>query len=69
MTTLQRHMSQYDIESHGWVDQEGNVNERFKTVEQGASTSVWAATSAALSGKGGCYLEDCGIAVVAQAKP
>ncbi|MFT6017175.1 MAG: NAD(P)-dependent dehydrogenase (short-subunit alcohol dehydrogenase family) [Patiriisocius sp.] len=69
MTTLQRHMSQDDIESRGWVDQQGNVNERFKTVEQGASTSVWAATSAELSGKGGCYLEDCAIADVAQARP
>ena len=62
MTTLQRHMSQEDITSRGWVDEEGNVNERFKTVEQGASTSVWAATADALKGQGGVYLEDCGIA-------
>ncbi len=64
MTTLQRHMSDEDIQSRGWVDEEGNVNERFKTVEQGASTSVFAATSDLLTGKGGCYLEDCGIAEV-----
>jgi NAD(P)-dependent dehydrogenase (short-subunit alcohol dehydrogenase family) len=69
MTTLQRHMSEDDIQSRGWVDSEGNVNERFKTVEQGASTSVWAATSSELAGKGGVYLEDCGIAEVVQARP
>lgn len=33
-----------------------------KTVEQGAATSVWAATADELAGKGGLYLEDCGIA-------
>ncbi|MFN3237029.1 MAG: oxidoreductase [Pseudomonadales bacterium] len=69
MTTLQRHMSEEDIQSRGWVDEQGNVNERFKTVEQGASTSVYAATSPELTGKGGCYLEDCGIAEVVQARP
>ncbi|MFT6752832.1 MAG: NAD(P)-dependent dehydrogenase (short-subunit alcohol dehydrogenase family) [Candidatus Azotimanducaceae bacterium] len=64
MTTLQRHMSQEDITSRGWVDEDGNVNARFKTVEQGASTSVWAATADSLRGQGGVYLEDCSIAVV-----
>jgi NAD(P)-dependent dehydrogenase (short-subunit alcohol dehydrogenase family) len=69
MTTLQRHMSEADIQSRGWVDDEGNVNERFKTVEQGASTSVWAATSPILAGHGGVYLEDCNIAEVVAARP
>lgn len=69
MTTLQRHMTQDDIQSRGWVDAEGNVNERFKTTEQGASTSIWAATSAYLTGRGGQYLEDCTEAVVHQAFP
>ena len=31
----------------------------FKTVEQGASTSVWAAVASELEGVGGKYLEDC----------
>ena len=69
MTTLQRHMSDEDIQSRGWVDAEGNVNERFKTVEQGASTSIVAATSPDLAGKGGCYLEDCSIAEVVTSRP
>ena len=34
----------------------------FKSVEQGAATSVWAATSPDLDGKGGIYLENCQIA-------
>ena len=34
----------------------------FKTVEQGAATSVWCATSAALEGMGGVYCEDVDIA-------
>ena len=33
----------------------------FRTVEQGASTSIWAATANALEGQGGKYLEDCQI--------
>jgi NAD(P)-dependent dehydrogenase (short-subunit alcohol dehydrogenase family) len=69
MTALQRHMSKDDIESRGWVDAEGNVNEQFKTVAEGASTSTWAATSPQLTGKGGVYLEDCGFAEVCESRP
>jgi NAD(P)-dependent dehydrogenase (short-subunit alcohol dehydrogenase family) len=38
-----------------------------KTVEQGAATSVWCATSAALDGMGGVYCEDVDIAVAVPA--
>ena len=34
----------------------------LKTIPQGAATSVWAATTLALEGKGGLYLEDCALA-------
>jgi NAD(P)-dependent dehydrogenase (short-subunit alcohol dehydrogenase family) len=34
----------------------------FKSIEQGAATSVWGATSLQLQGLGGLYLEDCHIA-------
>ena len=34
-------------------------NFKLKTVEQGASTSVWAAVAPELEGVGGKYLEDC----------
>ncbi len=36
----------------------------WKTIPQGAATSVWAATSPELAAHGGAYLEDCGIATV-----
>ena len=45
----------------GWVDADGNINELFKSPEQGAATSVWAATSPQLDGLGGVYCEDCDI--------
>jgi NAD(P)-dependent dehydrogenase (short-subunit alcohol dehydrogenase family) len=37
---------------------------RWKTVEQGAATAVWAATSPDLAGEGGRYCEDCQISPV-----
>lgn len=36
--------------------------DQFKTIPQGAATSVWCATSAELEGRGGVYCEDCNIA-------
>jgi hypothetical protein len=35
----------------------------FKTVAEGAATTIWCATSAAIDGLGGVYCEDCDIAV------
>jgi NAD(P)-dependent dehydrogenase (short-subunit alcohol dehydrogenase family) len=64
MTELQRHLPKEEMIASGWMDAEGNVNERFKTPEQGAATSVWAATSPELNGMGGVYCEDCDIADV-----
>jgi len=59
MTGLQSSLSKEEMQAMGWFDKDGVPNERFKTVEQGASTSVYAATSPELNGKGGLYLEDC----------
>ncbi len=59
MTPLQRHLPREEMIAFGWMDESGKVNDRFKTPAQGASTSVWAATAAALEGIGGLYLEDC----------
>ncbi len=39
-----------------------NAIEFLKTLEQGAATSVWCATSAQLDGKGGVYCEDVDVA-------
>jgi NAD(P)-dependent dehydrogenase (short-subunit alcohol dehydrogenase family) len=63
LTPLQRHLSKEEMVDFGWIDEDGNQLEtRFKTPQQGASTSVWAATSPQLAGRGGVYLEDCDIA-------
>lgn len=63
LTPLQRHLSQEEMMDFGWIDADGNVLEtRFKTPEQGASTTVWAATSPQLDGMGGVYCEDCDVA-------
>ena len=61
MTNLSRHMQQadYDLLMSSTPAGEKMV---FKTVEQGAATTVWAATSPALADQGGIYLENCQIA-------
>lgn len=68
-TPLQRHLSDEEMAALGWKNPDGTippqVQAMFKTPEQGASTSVWAATSPALAGKGGVYCEDCDIAPLA----
>lgn len=62
MTQLQRHLPRAEMIAFGWMDEAGNVEERFKSAEQGAATSTWAATSDRLAGLGGVYCEDCDIA-------
>lgn len=65
-TPLQRHLSDEEMAALGWKNADGTippaVQAMFKTPEQGASTTVWAATSPKLAGKGGVYCEDCNIA-------
>jgi len=62
MTPLQRHLSRAEMVERGWMDEAGTMLVEFKTPEQGAATTVWAATSPQLAGLGGLYLEDCDIA-------
>jgi NAD(P)-dependent dehydrogenase (short-subunit alcohol dehydrogenase family) len=56
-TNLQRHVS--DEELDRMRAQAGAANVTWKTVEQGAATSVLVATSPLLDGVGGRYFEDC----------
>ena len=64
LTPLQRHLPKAEQVAMGWIDDEGNVlNPSFKTPEQGAATTVWAATSPQLAGMGGVFCEDVDIAV------
>ncbi len=62
VTPLQRHLTMEEQVAMGWFDEKGQVNAAFKSIEQGAATSVWCATSPMLAGKGGLYCEDCDIA-------
>lgn len=64
MTPLQRHLPIEEQQALGWIKADGSIRDGFKTPEQGASTSVWAAVGPELEGVGGLYLEDC-----AQAEP
>jgi NAD(P)-dependent dehydrogenase (short-subunit alcohol dehydrogenase family) len=60
MTELGRHLQPEDLQ----FLQTRNKGMRFKTVEAGAATSVFAATAPEIEGRGGLYLEDCHIAAV-----
>jgi NAD(P)-dependent dehydrogenase (short-subunit alcohol dehydrogenase family) len=62
MTGLQKHVSHEEQLKMGWIDEAGAQNSRFKSTEQGAATSIWAAVAPELEGVGGLYLEDCAIA-------
>jgi NAD(P)-dependent dehydrogenase (short-subunit alcohol dehydrogenase family) len=61
MTELGRHLQPDD-----WEDLQAarpsDEEMTFKSIEQGAATTVWGATSPQLQGLGGLYLEDCHIA-------
>ncbi|XXG95599.1 hypothetical protein Hte_001867 [Hypoxylon texense] len=59
MTELQRHVS--DEQKQKWADDK-NLARIWKNSEQGAATTVLAAVSPELEGKGGLYLEDTQVA-------
>ena len=61
MTELSRHMTKEDYA----LLESSLAGNALKTVEQGAATSVWAATAPMLEDMGGIYLEDCQIAELA----
>lgn len=69
VTPLLRHLGKEEMIALGWLGPDGEMSEMakamFKTPEQGASTTVWAATSSLLAGKGGVYCENCNIAKLA----
>lgn len=74
-TPLGRHLAAEEIEqlvkdnAMSATNPEDAEQGGIKTVAQGAATSVYAATAAELSGKGGAYLENCGIADVVPNDP
>jgi len=60
MTELSRHLQPEDMQ----FLQARTRGMKFKSVEAGAATSVFAATAPELEGRGGLYLEDCHVAAV-----
>jgi NAD(P)-dependent dehydrogenase (short-subunit alcohol dehydrogenase family) len=66
LTDLGRHLSSEEIAAFDVLDENGQQKiapeKGLKTLEQGASTGLWCATSPALNGHGGVYCEDCNIA-------
>jgi len=70
-TDLNRHMSLLEqlVASAGrFLPTRGGI--RLKSVEEGASTSLWTAVSPQLDGKGGVYCADCDVSpLVHEASP
>lgn len=63
LTELGKHLTEQDLDAVLLTDAEGNLAmPTFKTPEQGAATTAFAATSALLAGRSGAYLEDCEVA-------
>ncbi|WP_422059644.1 SDR family NAD(P)-dependent oxidoreductase [Sphingopyxis sp.] len=64
-TNLGRHMSDETKAQMGYTSEAAEAApDFFKTIPQGASTTIWAATAPELEGAGGLYLENC-----SQARP
>ncbi|CAF2992074.1 unnamed protein product [Rotaria sp. Silwood2] len=61
LTNLQKDLPIEEQRAMGWFKEDGTANDLFKNVEQGASTSVYAALAPDLDKHGGEYLEDCKI--------
>ena len=60
-TELSRHLTDETLSA--LISSMSSAREvRYKSVPQGAATTVWAATSPELEGRGGLYLEDCHVA-------
>jgi len=68
-TELAREASLELLQKMGFVDADGNIlpeiAARLKTIQQGAATTVWCATSPLLNNIGGVYCEDADIAQMA----
>ncbi len=72
-TPLQRHLPTEEMIVLGWLNEQGEISDgaraMFKTPSQGCTTTLWAATSPLLEGRGGVYCEDCNIAALSGYTP
>ncbi|MEX3776381.1 oxidoreductase [Pseudomonas sp. MYb118] len=68
LTDLARHLSTEEIAAFDVYDDQGNPRvdpeSGLKTLQQGAATGLWCATSQDLTGHGGVYCEDCNVAPI-----
>jgi NAD(P)-dependent dehydrogenase (short-subunit alcohol dehydrogenase family) len=68
MTPLQRHLENEEMVALGWMKEDGSLSDmaaaNFKTPEQGATTTLWAATNPKLNDIGGVFCENCDVAVL-----
>jgi len=61
-TDIQKELSQEELDKLGWIDkQTGKPIDRIKTVEQGASTTVWTALAPELDSQSGAFCADCAV--------
>lgn len=71
-TNLARYLSDEELRRLGVIDENGkpifDSTKGLKTIEQGAATSIWCATSPQLDGTGGVYCENCDIAAIVSNK-
>jgi hypothetical protein len=67
-TNFSRNMPEGVLQAVGMIDEHGRAvldpDKGWKSVEQGAATSVWCATSPQLDGLGGVYAQDCDLATL-----
>ncbi|MFD4704146.1 hypothetical protein ACFWM3_04680 [Gottfriedia sp. NPDC058432] len=73
MTDLSRNLTDKEMQSMGALDTSGKrvfneYNDEWKTIEEGAATIVWCATSKQLIGLGGLYCENVDIAKAVSGK-
>jgi NAD(P)-dependent dehydrogenase (short-subunit alcohol dehydrogenase family) len=73
VTGLGKYVSREQLRAAGVIDERGepvlDPTRQLKTVEQGAATIVWCATSPQLEGMGGVYCESCEVARVMTERP
>tara|TARA_B100001093_G_scaffold100978_3_gene93090 strand:+ start:2412 stop:3383 length:972 start_codon:yes stop_codon:yes gene_type:complete len=66
VTPLQRHLENEEMVALGWKKEDGSLSDMaaaaFKSPSQGASTTLWCATSPMLNDISGVYCEDCDVA-------
>ena len=66
ITPLQRHLQNEEMVAFGWTNEDGSLSDfaqkHFKTPTQGASTSLWCATSSMLNEIDGVFCENCNVA-------